>query len=381
MTDAHTRVLLAVDHSHRVSKDLQRLGYEAKEASTLSLAIKAVESEPFDVVLTDVEKLCEDHGGFIRQAENISPNLAVIAMAAPDSAVSALELGASDFVLRPFDPEAADLVFRRALEMRNLRQQNARLAEALEQARLEKVACEEELQFFNSTMSHDLKSPLNRIAGFSSMLRQTHEGSLDEDGSECLKFIESSVKDMKRLLDSLFDMAQVRTIKSAPEAIDLTMLAHTEAYSLYVRQPGRQVKFDIEEGLVACADERLLTLVLKNLLSNALKFTQKVSIATISVGRRQEDPTGTFFVKDNGVGFDSQMASSLFKPFRRLHSEPEFAGNGMGLCTVDRVIKRLGGSVWAESSPGEGATFFFSLPDVSELTIPNEPTMYSSSFF
>lgn len=379
--DPLARVLLAVDHPSHVSKELRRLGYEAKEASSLSLAIQAVELESFDVVLTDVEKLSADLGGFIRRAENVAPDLAVIAMVAPEKVGNALELGAADFVLRPFDADAADLVFRRALEIRNLRQQNAQLVEALEIAQREAASSEEELRFFNSTMSHDLKAPLNRIAGFSSMLRETQAQSLDLDGQECLEFIESSIKEMKLLIDGLFNIAQTRTAEPKFETIDLTMLAHTEAYGLYIRQPGRKVTFEIEEGLSAFADERLLTLALKNLFSNALKFSQNVPEAVIALGRYQGCSGDTFFVRDNGIGFNPDLSNNLFKPFKRLHSEPEFAGSGVGLCTVARIMKRLGGSVWAESTPGQGATFFFSLPDRPVHSAPFEATIYQGNFF
>jgi len=224
----------------------------------------------------------------------------------------------------------------------------------------------QELEAFSYSVSHDLRSPLNTIDGFSRLLAKQLSpqtaGSAGEKSSHYLMRIQAGVAQMGQLIEDLLSLSQVSRAKLRTEPVDLSLMARRLLDEWAARQPERQVSVMVENGLQAHGDERLLGVVMENLLSNAWKFTAKTAQAEISVGR-QANSAGLpeFFVKDNGAGFDMAYTDKLFHPFQRLHAASEFAGTGIGLATVSRVIKRHGGRIWAESAPAHGATFFFTL--------------------
>jgi len=220
----------------------------------------------------------------------------------------------------------------------------------------------EELQTFSYSVSHDLRTPLSTIGGFSALLGKKLTGDDNEKARHYLSRIQLAVTQMDRLIVDLLKLAQVSRSTLKLELVDLSALASNVAHNLQVRQPERQVALHVERGLKIRGDSGLLRAVLENLLDNAWKYSAKQAEADIHVGQ-QVDAAGTqvFFVRDNGVGFDMAYSGKLFQPFERLHTPAEFAGNGVGLATVNRIIERHGGRVWAESAPGQGATFFFTL--------------------
>ncbi len=220
----------------------------------------------------------------------------------------------------------------------------------------------EELQTFSYSVSHDLRSPLSTIGGFSALLGKKLTGDDNEKARHYLSRIQLAVTQMDRLIVDLLTLAQVARSTLKHEVVDLSALASHVANNLQTRQPERQVALHIEMGLKVRGDLGLLRAVLENLLGNAWKYSAKQAEAEIHVGQ-QVDAAGNqvFFVRDNGVGFDMAYSGKLFQPFERLHTPAEFAGNGVGLATVNRIIGRHGGRIWAESAPGQGATFFFTL--------------------
>ncbi|MEO6322611.1 MAG: ATP-binding protein [Polaromonas sp.] len=222
-----------------------------------------------------------------------------------------------------------------------------------------------ELDAFSYSVSHELRSPLNTIDGFSLLLAKSLTGSDDAKALHYLARIRAGTTQMGRLIADLLALAQVVRAPMQHESVNLSALAGSIGEDLQARQPGRQVALHIEPGLQAQGDAGLLRVVLGNLLGNAWKYSEKQAKAQIRVGQ-QPDAAGNpvFFVQDNGAGFDMAYAGKLFKPFERLHAVAEFAGTGIGLATAGRVILRHGGRVWAESAPGLGATFFFTLPSV-----------------
>ncbi|MEP6964016.1 MAG: PAS domain S-box protein [Polaromonas sp.] len=225
----------------------------------------------------------------------------------------------------------------------------------------------QELEAFSYSVSHDLRSPLNTVDGFSrllgKLLAEQNQGQVNEKVGHYLARIQAGVAQMGQLIEDLLSLAQVARTELRCEAVDLSALACTILQEWQTLQPERQVALEIEAGLQAQGDGRLIKVVLENMLGNAWKFTSHQATAEICVGQTL-DPAGlpVFFVRDNGVGFDMAYADKLFLPFQRLHAVKEFAGTGIGLATVSRVVERHGGRIWADAKPGQGAAFFFTLP-------------------
>lgn len=227
----------------------------------------------------------------------------------------------------------------------------------------------QELEAFSYSVSHDLRSPLNTVDGFSRLLaKQLDAGSANEKVQHYLSRIQAGVAQMGRLIEDLLSLAQVSRMQLRDETVDLSALAREIADECRGRNPERLADISIDNGLQARGDARLLRVVMENLLGNAWKFTSQRPQALIKVGHTN-DAAGVpaFFVQDNGAGFDMAYADKLFNTFQRLHAVSEFPGTGVGLATVSRVIGRHRGRVWAESEPGKGATFFFTLPSLLPL--------------
>ncbi|WP_309677900.1 PAS domain S-box protein [Polaromonas sp.] len=221
----------------------------------------------------------------------------------------------------------------------------------------------QELEAFSYSVSHDLRSPLNTIDGFSRLLAKQMGREADEKVQHYLSRIQVGVAQMGQLIEGLLLLAQVSRAQLLNEPVDLSALAQAILQERQTSQPQRQAALHIESGLQAHGDGRLVRVVMENLLGNAWKFSSQQARTEIRVGQ-QADAAGlpVFFVSDNGAGFDMAYADKLFNPFQRLHAATEFPGTGVGLATVSRVVRRHGGRLWAESAPGRGATFFFTLP-------------------
>jgi PAS domain S-box-containing protein len=229
-----------------------------------------------------------------------------------------------------------------------------------EELRLAKEAAEatsRELEAFSYSVSHDLRAPLRAIDGFSHALLEDYEGKLDEEGRDLLRRVRAAAKGMNELIDDLLTLSRVSRQELRRERVDLSGLARTVLAELQQRSPERQVRIEIGQDLSAEGDARLLRVAFENLFGNAWKFTAKKPAASISFGRSN----GAFFVRDDGAGFDMQYAGKLFGPFQRLHARHEFEGTGIGLATVQRIVHRHGGRIWAESAKDQGATFLFTL--------------------
>lgn len=221
-----------------------------------------------------------------------------------------------------------------------------------------------ELEAFSYSVSHDLRAPLRSIDGFSQALLEDCAAAIDETGRGHLARIRAAAQRMGLLIDDLLRLSRVTRAEIRKEEVDLTRIARRIARDLAERDPGRRVEFRIQEGLAARGDPGLLAAALENLMGNAWKFSAKTDAARIEVGRMEmgKDGTHAFFVRDNGAGFDMAYAGKLFGAFQRLHGSGEFAGTGIGLATVQRIVRRHGGRVWAEGEVGKGATFHFTIP-------------------
>lgn len=240
--------------------------------------------------------------------------------------------------------------------------ERARLNEALE-TRLDELALvNRELESFTYAVSHDLRSPLRSISGFAQALEEDRGDVLDAIGIDYLGRIRAAAGRMSDLIDGLLDLSRVTRAKIEPEPVDLSRRAIRAVEDLREAEPDRKVELRIEEDLAARGDARLLDVVVSNLLANAWKYTRDEPVARIEFGRLPgEESPGPFFVRDNGAGFDMEFSDRLFGAFQRLHGVDEFEGTGIGLATVQRIVHRHGGRVWAEAEVGRGATFYFTL--------------------
>jgi signal transduction histidine kinase len=231
----------------------------------------------------------------------------------------------------------------------------------LEETNRELEATNRELEAFSYSVSHDLRAPLRSIEGFSQILLEDYSGRLDEEGKDYLGRVRAASRHMADLIDDLLDLSRVTRSTLRRQTVDLSALARTVAAEIRKSQPEREVEFAISDGLKANGDARLLKVALENLLGNAWKFTSKKPHVRIEFGTISRDGPPTYYVRDNGAGFDMAYADKLFGAFQRLHGPEEFEGTGIGLATVARIVHRHGGRVWAEGEVGKGATFFFTL--------------------
>ena len=236
-----------------------------------------------------------------------------------------------------------------------------RYADQLEHRTRELVAANEDLETFSYSVSHDLRRPLRHIDGYIQLIQEDNADSLDEKGAEYFDRVRKSVSEMNQLIDGILTLSRITSAELARAEVDLTALARKVADSLASEEPESRVDFRIAEGLKASADPRLMQAVIENLIGNAWKFTRGRDHAVIEFGCKKEGKQKVYFIRDNGVGFDSASADKLFIPFSRLHDESEFRGTGIGLATVKRIINRHGGDIRAEGETDKGATFYFTL--------------------
>jgi signal transduction histidine kinase len=230
-------------------------------------------------------------------------------------------------------------------------------------ARLE--ASNQELEAFAYSASHDLRAPLRSIDGFSQALLDDYGDQLPEKGKDYLRRVRAAAQRMAQIIDDMLRLSRVTRSELRRERVDLSALARSIRNELARSAPERRVEMTIANGLEAEADARLVRILMENLLDNAWKFTSGTPRARIEVGARDEAGEQTFFVRDNGAGFDMARADKLFVPFQRLHTASEFPGTGIGLATAQRIVHRHGGRIRAEGAVGRGATVWFTLGSAS----------------
>lgn len=242
-----------------------------------------------------------------------------------------------------------------------LQSAQSELEERVQDRTRQLMAANRELEAFSYSVSHDLRGPLEVIGGFSYLLSAEHGPELGSSGRECVQQINAATRRMSELIDDLLNLSRVSTTAMQREKVDLSALARQIADQLCRQDPSRSVHFEIQDCDPVYGDARLLRIVMENLLRNSWKYTSGHEQATIQFGCETRRGRLVFFIRDDGAGFDPSMASRLFKPFQRLHAATEFPGTGVGLATVQRIIARHGGEIWAEGAVEKGATFYFSL--------------------
>lgn len=251
------------------------------------------------------------------------------------------------------------------------------LEELVEQRTRALGAANKEMEAFSYSISHDLRAPLRSMDGFSQVLLEDYGERLDDTGRQYLDRIRRATHNMSNLIDDLLNLSKISRNELKTQRVNLSEMAQEIVTDLQALEPGRNVSVQIMPNLLADADTKLMRQVLQNLLSNAWKFTGKTAQAKIRFAATHVDGQNAFFVSDNGAGFDMTHAERLFGAFQRLHAPQEFEGSGIGLAIVQRIISRHEGRVWAQSKPGEGASFFFTLPPRSEKNPPllNPPSL------
>jgi PAS domain S-box-containing protein len=242
-----------------------------------------------------------------------------------------------------------------------IRKLNGELEKRVADRTAQLAAANKELEAFAYSVSHDLRAPLRAIDGFSRVLLQTRAAQLDEEGKAYLHRVRAAAQRMGQLIDDLLDLSRLTRLEMQREPVDLSSLVRMIAAELHRTQPERDVTFVIADGVMVEGDARLLRALLENLLGNAWKFTSKHRRARIEFGISEHDGRPVYLVHDDGAGFEMEYADKLFGAFQRLHGVDEFEGNGIGLATVQRIVHRHGGQVWAKGEVERGATFYFTL--------------------
>jgi signal transduction histidine kinase len=369
---SNERILVADDNADMREYLVRLLSsrWNVEAVSDGELALASALMDPPDLVVSDVMMPRLDGVGLLRalranERTSTIPIMLLSARAGEEAVMSGIETGADDYLVKPFS--ARELITRVGthLEMTRLRRKAADVANELAETRAALLADldrkNKELEAFSYSVSHDLRAPLRSIDGFGRILLEEHTGELGEAGRAHLERVRSAAQRMNELIDDLLELSRVERAHVQRESVNVSDLARRIGQMLAQRDPGRAVELVVEDALVAHADPRLLEIVLENLLGNAWKFTGKITSPRVEVRARTEDHGTTFFVRDNGAGFDPVRTDRLFSPFQRLHSTDEFPGTGIGLATVRRIVDRHRGRIWAEGKVDGGATVYFTL--------------------
>ncbi len=277
-------------------------------------------------------------------------------------------LGAVDYIHSPVVPEilrAKAAVFIRLHRMRMEAQQQAQV---VERAYRELRTVHSEMEGFSYSVSHDLRTPLGQVAGFADLLQLGHAGEMSTKAHEYVGHIQTAAQRMHSLIEDMLLLANMTRAEMQVQPVDLTHMAQTLFAELAAASPLPHAESQVQAGLHAQGDARLLRVAVSNLLSNAWKYSAGVPRPRVEFGQEDRPEGPVFYVRDNGAGFDARAAGErLFRPFQRFHADSAFRGNGVGLAIVERVLDKHGGRIWAESAPGCGACFFFTLGQVSSL--------------
>jgi len=360
--------LLIVDdetaHMRALCRTLEVEGYATTGFGSSRQALAAIQPGAFDLLLTDLMMPEMDGIALLRAARQIDSDLVGVVMtghATIDTAVDAMKVGALDYIQKPFRLTLVLPVIVRALDVRRLRIENVRLLDRERQHVEALKAANRDLESFSFSVSHDLRAPLRAVTGFCEIYLERFGGEVTAEGRRILDQVVSGAQRMDHLIADLLQFSRFSRqplVRTKFELDPLVRRVAAQVESQYLeRQPQRQVEVKIGALPVCDGDASLIEQVFVNLLSNAFKFTGREPTARIEIGREGD----TLFVRDNGAGFDMQYADKLFGVFQRLHSLDEFEGTGVGLSIVKRIIERHGGRIWAESRPGSGATFYFTL--------------------
>ncbi|HYQ42741.1 MAG TPA: ATP-binding protein [Polyangiaceae bacterium] len=358
-TGALGKVLLAEDNADMRAYVVALLSsaYRVLAVPDGRAALDAIATFQPDLLLTDVMMPRLDGIQLLRAVREDArtrqlPVIFLSARAGEEAALEGIEAGADDYLVKPFSAREVLARVRTHVELSRARRDWA--------AHLEQT--NQELEAFSYSVSHDLRTPLRAIDGFSKAILTQKSHQLDDEGKQYLMRVRKATSRMGELIDELLALSRVSRARLRRQLTSLSTLAERVGREQRELQPTHPVSFHVEPDLMVSADPRLLQIVLEKLLENSWKFSARRNDARVRVGRVNAD-TPTFFVADNGAGFDQTYAHRLFQPFQRLHSDSDFPGTGIGLAIVQRIVARHGGRIWAEGREGSGATFYFTLPN------------------
>jgi light-regulated signal transduction histidine kinase (bacteriophytochrome) len=252
-------------------------------------------------------------------------------------------------------------ISRRKAATEEIHRLNASLESRVSERTRDLLAANQELEAFSYSVAHDLRTPLRAISSFAQVIEEDCASGLDDAGKDALQRVQKAASRMGQLIDDVLRLSRLTRQEMLLETVDLGALACANIEELRAVEPGRSVICEIPAQLLVRGDKRLLDILLGNLIRNAWKFTGKQIGARIELGAGKCGPDTVYFVRDNGAGFDMAHSANLFRPFHRAHSVDDFAGTGIGLATVKRIVERHNGRVWAEGAPDKGATFYFTL--------------------
>jgi len=389
--------ILAVDDSptylNALSDVLREDGYDVVTAQSGEEALVLLAVQRVDCIVLDLKM--PGIGGHetcrrIKSAPVIRDTPLVILTAVEDTAtmLEGLGAGADDFISKSSDFDVLRARVRAQIRRKRFEDEHRRIRDELltkeleasearaakELASTRAILLQEleqknrELEAFSYSVSHDLRAPLRSIDGFSQALVEDYGHLLDADGVGYLNRVRTAAQRMAALIDDMLELSRVGRSELRIGAVNVSQLAGEVSGLLTRADPDRTARFAIQPGIISTGDARMVRIVLDNLLGNAWKFTKGKDGAVIELGMTVTDGVNVHFVRDNGAGFSMDYAEKLFRPFQRLHTEAEFPGTGIGLATVQRIIDRHGGKVWAEGKVGEGATVYFTLGNTKGAT-------------
>lgn len=409
---AGLKILIAEDsptQAERLRHVLQHEGYEVAIAANGRIAWEMTGAFQPALIISDVVMPEMDGYELSRRVKadplhRSVPIILVTTMSDPEDVLRGLECGADNFVIKPYEPDYLLSRVRYALanppalpsggaepgleidfngvkhvinadreQILNLllstydaaverNKQLQRSREQLEAANAKLNEANSDLEAFSYSASHDLRAPLRHISGYSAMVVQETEGRLSPKAARCLEEITGASRRMARLIEDLLQFSRMERASMQKARVEVDSLVRECISELDMATPERKVVWEVAPLPGVVGDAAMLRQVFSNLLGNAVKYTARSETAVVAVGTAAENEGEvTLFVRDNGAGFDMKYADKLFKPFQRLHGPDEFEGTGIGLATVRRVVARHGGRVWAEATPGSGATFYVTL--------------------
>ena len=375
------RLLIVDDESalmHALCNTLAQQGYHTTGCSSAAEAMGLLQAQRFDLLLTDLMMPMTDGLALTRAALEVDPQLVVVMMTGQGSistAVEAMQTGVLDYVLKPFKLAAMLPVLERALSLGRLQRDNAALQLRVLQHTEELEIANRELEAYAAAVSHDLRAPLRSIDGLTQLLANKLGDAPGVDATYLLERISRCAQRGQRLVEDLLRLSRVGRQALQRGEVDLAAMAREVGAELQTASPAKAaIVLIVAEALPpAQADAALLRQLLVNLLGNAFKFSQGTQQARVEVRFQSLGDETVYCVADTGPGFDMAGAEQIFKPFERLQGAENFEGSGVGLSIVQRIVQRHGGRIWADSAPGRGACFYFTLAGPAEAAGPAEP--------
>jgi two-component system sensor histidine kinase/response regulator len=367
-TPTTARLLIVDDESAQMRALCDTLGlegYATRGFSSAQQALAELRPGQYDLLLTDLMMPEMDGITLINAVRRIDSTLGAVVMTGHgtiDTAVQAMQIGALDYILKPFRLNVILPVLTRALEGQRLRRENAELQEREQRRSEELAAAYQDLESFSYSISHDLRAPLRTVDSFAQVLEDDFSQALGEEGRRVIGIIRRGSQKMDQLIVGLLEFSRAGRERLDFDRIDMAALARSAAAEIMAAHTGPKPHIDIADLPAVAGDATVMRQVWCNLIGNALKYSAKRPEPRIRISGRIADREVIYQVEDNGAGFDMRYADKLFGVFQRLHRTEDFSGTGVGLAIVHRIVARHGGRIWAQGAPDAGACFQFAFP-------------------